>query len=525
VTRALVVIVACFMVVLLLAFWHRAQNGASSTAIIVGSKKFPESELIADMLVDILRARGYTVEERQGLGGTAIAFKALQTGAIDVYVEYTGTGLQEILKEETGGTAQQVYDRVREQFASRWRLEWLRPIGFEDKYALAMRLDQARRLGVETISQLVPPARTLRFGPSHEFLDRKDGYPRLRAVYGLDFATRAPMDHGLAYRALLDEKIDVIDVYTTDGNLDPTTVAVLIDDKHVLPPYYAAPVVRQDALDRNPGLRDALDALAGRIDDKTMQALNRRVEMDKVSSARVAREFLEKQGLVAASTSDADSDAAPRQRGLLGYMWAHRRELANLTGQHLYLTGVSMALAVIIGIPLGIAITRFRPAAGPVLGTASILQTVPSLALLTFMIPYLGLGEPPAIAALFLYGLLPIVRNTYAGIRAVDAGLLEVAEGMGLTAWQRLWLVELPLASAVIMAGVRTAVVIAIGTATLAAFIGAGGLGNPIVSGLTLNDDVIILSGAVPAALLAIGVDLLLGRLERLIVPRALARV
>lgn len=524
-SRALVVIAAGLLFVVLLVVWHRGGFGSAGLKpVLIGSKKFPESQLLADMLTELVKQRGIPVDQRPGLGGTLIAFSALETGAIDVYVEYTGTGQQEILKEEGGDTsAQQVYKRVREQFEARWNLIWLDPIGFEDKYGLAMRAKAAADAHIKTISELVPAARGLAFGPTHEFLNRKDGYPRLKEIYGLEFARAEPMEHGLAYKALLGGSIDVIDVYTTDGNLDPQTVTVLEDDKHAFPPYFAAPVARQDTMQRVDGLRDALNGLAGRIDDRTMQALNHRVESEKIPSRQVAREFLEKQGLISAQ-SDGTADSG-RPRGLLSYMWIHRRDLAELTAQHLYLTGVSMTLAVLVGIPLGILISRFTRIAGAVLGTAGILQTVPSLALLAFMIPYLGLGEPPAIAALFLYGLLPVVRNTYTGLRGVDPALLEVAEGMGLTRWQRLTLVELPLASAVIMAGVRTAVVIAIGTATLAAFIGAGGLGNPIVTGLTLNDDIIILSGAVPAALLAIVVDLVLGRVERLVVPRALVRI
>lgn len=514
--RSLTVVLIGLSLVAALVCW---QWWGSTRPVVIGSKVFPESRLLATMLSDLVRQRGIPVQVNENLAGTLIAFSALQSGAIDCYVEYTGTGLQEILKEPVNGSPQQVFDRVRTEFERRWQLLWLDPLGFNDSYALAMRADAADRLQLRTISALVPLSPRLTFGASHEFLSRQDGYIGLRRVYGLQFGRNAPLQHGLAYRALLEGKVDVIDANTTDGNLDPASIVVLDDDKHFFPPYYAAPVVRADALRRKPALREALNELAGRIDDPTMKRLNHEVESERKPTREVARDFLQQQGLLARDALQ-DRDEDTQQSGLLAYMWAHRLDLEKDTLQHLYLTGVSMLLAILVGIPLGILITRWTAAAGAVLGTAGILQTIPSLALLAFMIPYLGLREPPAIAALFLYGLLPIVRNTYTGIRGVDRALLEVAMGMGLTPWQRLTLVELPLAAGVIMAGVRTAVVIAIGTATLAAFIGAGGLGNPIATGLSLNDTQVILSGAIPAALLAVVVDLLLGLVERRIVPR-----
>ena len=193
----------------------------------------------------------------------------------------------------------------------------------------------------------------------------------------------------------------------------------------------------------------------------------------------------------------------------------------DLTLRHLFLTAVAVVLAIAIAVPLGIVLTRREALAGPVLGAAGVIQTVPGLALLAFMIPLpgLGLGARSAITALFLYALLPIVRNTYAGIKEVDPDVVEAALGMGLYDRQILWRIELPLAMRTIMAGIRTSTVISIGVATLAAFIGAGGLGDPIVTGLQLNDTHLILSGAIPAALLAVAVDFALGRLERVLTP------
>jgi osmoprotectant transport system permease protein len=254
-----------------------------------------------------------------------------------------------------------------------------------------------------------------------------------------------------------------------------------------------------------------------------MRRLNYRVEEEGGSYAQVAKDFLVSEGLLKGESSpSAVSGAVARQeQGLGDYLWSRRAETGRLTLEHLCLTFTAVLLAVAVAIPLGIFLAGRKLLAGPFLGAAGIIQTIPSLALLAFMIPVpgLGLGARSAIAALFLYALLPILRNTYTGIRGVEADLVEAAQGMGLTPRQILRRVKLPLAMPTIMAGVRTATIISIGIATLAAFIGAGGLGDPIVTGLQLNDTSMILSGAIPAALLAVAVDLLLGLVEKGLAP------
>ena len=204
--------------------------------------------------------------------------------------------------------------------------------------------------------------------------------------------------------------------------------------------------------------------------------------------------------------------------GLFSYVWERRAEIAGLTGEHALLVFAATFLAVGIGVPLGIALTRRPRLAGPVLGAASVVQTVPSLALLGLLIPLPllgGIGKSTAIIALVVYALLPILRNTHAGIRSVDRAVLEAADGLGLDAGQRLRSVELPLALPVILAGVRVATVATIGLATVAAAIGAGGLGVLIYRGIATVDERLILAGALPAALLALAADGLLGRVER----------
>lgn len=197
-------------------------------------------------------------------------------------------------------------------------------------------------------------------------------------------------------------------------------------------------------------------------------------------------------------------------------------DLLIATLQHIELVLLSMAIAIVVGVPLGIIVTRVPALRSWIIGGAGILQTIPSLALLGFMIPLFGIGINTAIAALFLYSLLPIIRNTYTGIQDVDRSTIEAAKGMGMTNWQILLKVELPLALSVIMAGIRTATVINVGTATLAAFIGSGGLGDFIFIGIQRNIDALILIGALPAAALAIVLDLLLGYMEKMTTPRGL---
>lgn len=197
-------------------------------------------------------------------------------------------------------------------------------------------------------------------------------------------------------------------------------------------------------------------------------------------------------------------------------------QIIKATFEHLGLSLVAMLLAVAVAVPLGIILTKHEKLARPIIGIANVFQTIPSLALLGFMIPILGIGSKPAIVALFLYSLLPILRNTFTGIKGVDSSLIEAGYGMGMTKNQVLFMVELPLALSVIMAGIRTATVINIGTAALAAMVGGGGLGRLIFTGLSMVNNNMILAGAIPCAILALLVDYILGLLENAVTPRGL---
>jgi osmoprotectant transport system permease protein len=485
--------------------------------IVVGSKSFPESRLLAEIMAQLIEAKsGLAVERRVNLGGTLLVFTALRKGEIDLYPEYTGTAWSILLGDrEPTRDPLEAYLSVAEAFRREHDLVLRLPFGFSNSYALALREEVAERFDITRLSQLRDHPE-LRAGLSHEFLDRADGWPGLAHAYDLRFAEVRGMEHGLAYEAIASGLVDLTDAYTTDAKLRRFPVRVLEDDRHYFPPYDCAPVVRAETLARHPELSGILDALAFRLSAPRMQELNDRVETGGVAFADVARELLVEEGLV----EKVETAPSARRTGpLLPFLRARLGATAALTSRHLLLTGAGVLLAALLGIPLGIVLTRSTRVAGIVLGATGILQTIPSLALLAFLIPVLGLGAPAAIAALFLYALLPIVRNTYTGIREVDPELVDAARGMGLYDHQVLLRIEFPLALRTILAGLRTSTVIAIGVATLAAFVGAGGLGDPIVTGLQLNDTRLILSGAIPAALLALAADFVLGRLERAFAP------
>jgi osmoprotectant transport system permease protein len=485
--------------------------------VVVGAKKFTESAVLAELMAQVLEVHaGATVTRRFNLAGTQVCFDGLRTGGLDLYAEYTGTALRSILGDRgDGASASAVYALVSETFRQRYDLLWLAPFGFDNTYVLLMRDDRAAALGIERISDLA--AHPLRYGLSHEFLARPDGLPGLQRVYGLDATQTVGMEHDLAYAALRDGAIDVADGYSTDAKISTFALRVLQDDRHFFPPYEAAPLARADLLSRVPRAAMALRLLAGRIDAATMRQLNVEVESGQRSPADVAASFLRSLGLAERSLAPVTPATT-----LWDTLWQRRYLTLDLTAQHLLLTGVAVLAAVLCGVPLGVAASRQPGLGAAALSAAGILQTVPSIALLAFMLPLFGIGVVPAIAALFLYGLLPILRNTVAGLRGVDAQLIEVGRGLGMRRRDLLWRLELPLAAPFILAGVRTAAVISVGTATLAAFIGAGGLGDPIVTGLSTTDTNLVLSGALPAALLAIAVDLLLHLVERWATPRGL---
>jgi osmoprotectant transport system permease protein len=462
-----------------------------SDALKVGSKRFTESYILGELL-----AQTASGVHRPGLGNTAILYEALRAGSIDVYAEYTGTIAREILKTEERLDLAALNARLKPL-----GLEAGVPLGFGNSYALGMRRVEAERLGIRRISDLRKHA-ALRIGLSHEFLGRRDGWPGLREAYGLKQQPRG-LDHGLAYDALVARELDVIDVYTTDAKIERFDIAVLADDKSFFPSYEAVLLYRIDAAPKVSVLRK----LERTIDEKTMIRLNARAEIDKLPFQQVAAERLG--NFSKGSRTLWSAIAAP--------------DFGRLLIEHLGLVFGSLVAATLIGVPLGVVAARWRWLEQPVLIATGLIQTIPSLALLAFLIPITGMiGVWPALLALFLYALLPITRNTHTGLVQIPKGLKQAGVALGLRKKQVLKEIEMPLALPTIMAGVKTSAVINVGTATIAAFIGAGGFGERISQGLALNDHNVLLAGALPAAVLALLVHGVFEVIERfaVVAPR-----
>lgn len=460
----------------------------------IGSKSFTESVVLGEVAVQALRARGLPVEHRREIGGTRILWDALLAGRIDAYPEYTGTLVGELLLGEP------IADEAQLRAAlARRGLRASPRLGFENSYALGTSQVLAERLGLRRISELRDHP-TLRVGLSSEFLNRADGWPGLRERYGLPQRDVRGLDHRLAYQALASGAIDLTDLYTTDPEIDRRGFVLLEDDLGFFPEYAALILYRADL---PPAAARGLDALGGTIDTAAMRSLNAEAAIERRPEADVAAQFL------ASRLGLATTGSLAAEPGLTARVLARARE-------HVALTGVSLLFAILAGVPLGILAAR-RPAAGRfVIGAAEVVQTIPSLALLVFMIPLFGIGFVPAVIALFLYSLLPIIRGTASGLLDIAPEFRESAQALGLGDLARLRLVELPLAARSIGSGIRTSAVINVGTATIAALIGAGGFGQPIVSGIRLSDVGLILEGAIPAALLALA----LGSIRRTRRPR-----
>jgi osmoprotectant transport system permease protein len=455
-------------------------GAAAADTLKVGSKRFTESYILGEIV-----ARVAPAQHRPGLGNTGIVFAALKAGAIDVYPEYTGTVAREVLK--LGGNPDLA--TLNRALAAHGLAAGV-PLGFNNGYALAMGEAQAKELGISRLSDLARhPA--LRLGLSQEFVGRADGWAGVKAAYRLPFSP-VGLDHGLAYEALAAGKIDVMDIYTTDAKIERYGLRVLEDDRRFFPRYDAVLLHRLDTPARFPKEFEALQKLEGRIDAGAMIRMNAAAELEGKSFSQAAGLFFGEEG--------------GKRRGFLDVLFGP--DFWRVTGEHLLLVFVSLAAGVVVGVPLGIVAAKLPRAAQLVLATVGVIQTIPALALLAFLIAVIGtIGVVPALVALFLYALLPIVRNTHSGIVQGARGLVQAGRALGMRAGQILLRIELPLAAPSILAGIKTSAVINVGTATIAAFIGAGGYGERIASGLALNDNAMLLAGAVPAAVLALVVQ------------------
>jgi osmoprotectant transport system permease protein len=472
--------------------------------VTIGSKKFTESVILGEMVTLFARSSGAEVRHRRELGGTRVLWNALLRGDIDIYPEYTGTLRAEILAQESITDDQ----ALTAALAGRG-LRMSRPLGFNNTYAIGMLESLAKARGIETISDLKKHP-DLVFGFGNEFMDRGDGWPALKARYGLNARNVRGLDHDLAYRGLVGGDIEVMDLYATDAEIGYYKIKVLKDDREYFPVYDAVLLYRSDLEKRAPTVVKALHRLAGHINENTMASLNAEVKMGGASERQAAGRFIQ----AAFGLEFQIQDRSP-----LAQMWS-RFWRASI--EHLTLVGISLTAAIIVAIPLGIAAYLFPGLGHWVLAVVGIIQTMPTLALLVFMIPLLGIGAVPAMTALFLYSLLPITRNTHAGLTGIAEPIRRSALALGLSTKDRIQKVELPLAAPLILAGIKTAAVINVGTATLGALIGAGGYGQSILTGIRLDDVGLILEGAVPAAGLALLVQYGFEWGERLMTPPGL---
>lgn len=473
---------------------------ASASEIRVGSKAFTEGFLLGELAARKVEAVPHMkVLRKFGLGSTGILVQALETNEIDLYPEYSGTIAEFILKDLSLTDEAEIQRRLQER-----GLVMSSELGFENTYALAVRRSFAENHQLTTISDLQKIESTVRVAFSPEFMNRADGLQSLQRVYGLHFGNNLQaVDHMLAYQSVADDKADLIAVYSTDDKIESLDLVLLTDNKHIFPPYKAVFLARASFVKEFPEAWKALNALAGTMDEKTMRHLNGAIERDHKSVSHVIAEYLGGQ----ASSDDS------------ALVW---NEVLRRTYEHLILVGVALLISIVLGIPLGIFAFRYRHFGQGVLIGSSVVQTIPSLALLCLLIPAFGIGLTPALVALCLYSLLPVIQNTVIGLQSISPQSIETARAIGLSDKQILLKVELPLASRSILGGVRTAAIIGIGTATLAALIGAGGYGAPIISGLATNNLTTILTGAVPCAVMALATFGLFEFANRIFVPKGL---
>ncbi len=472
----------------------------------IGSKSFTESVILGEIGALAIKEAGFETEHRKELGGTNILFQALRAGGIDAYPEYTGTISEVILESQTLADEELMRTKLAEL-----GVRMGRPLGFNNTYAIGMQKARAEALGLKRVSELQGHPK-LRVGFSDEFMARDDGWPGMQRAYELPYRARG-MDHAIAYKGVASRSVDLTDVYTTDAEIAFYNLVVLEDDKKYFPDYYAVWLYRDDLEKRAPEAAAALIALEGQIDTPTMIAMNKGSKVEQKTDHNLAATFLnEKMNKKIPLEPDGFWDRFQRRA----------IELFHRTIEHLTLVFISLSAAVLFATPLGVLAYRWKSFGHYILSAIGVLQTIPSMALLVALVPILNLGAAPAIVALFIYSLLPIVRNTHAGLTGISAAHRETAEVLGLSQSARLWMIELPLASPSIFSGIKTAAVINVGTATIGALVGAGGYGQPILTGIRLMDWGLILLGAIPAGLMAIGVQSLFSLIERFVVPKGL---
>lgn len=512
--------IRCFLFSCLFLLSNSVLGESYKKPITIGSKNFSEAFILTEIVSILLEEKfNQPVIRKHGLGGTKVAFDALINENIDMYGDYTGTGYVMILKMKGERDPDRVFDIVNNEFQKRWDIRWMPSLGFNNTYTVAVRSSDERFKNINKISELPSSLESYVYGAGHEFMERADGHREFVDYYNLrlDPNNMIAMNVGLMYSAIRDKKIDMIVAYSTDGRIRAYDLKTLVDDKKFFPPYYSSFLVKNKTLEKFPVLNKVFELTHNLINESEMMEMNDLVDREKMNPKVVAKNFLINKGLISGSI-----DLSKKEQSLLGYFWDKRNYLLKLLIEHLSLSFWALFFASIISIPIGVYLTRYESLGKIVFPIVNTIQTIPSLALLGFLIPLIGIGKFPAIIALFLYSLLPLIRNTYSGILGVENRYVEASRGIGLTEWQILLKVEIPLAMPIILAGFRTAAIIVIGTATIAALIGAGGFGDPIFRGVATVNSNLILLGAIPAALLAVFTDKLISILENILVSKGL---
>lgn len=485
--------------------------------IRIGSRDFPESVLVAEILsTSIEKFTDYKVDRKFHLGGVKVCLAAMQSNNLDIYPDYTGSLIHNVLGEHDRN--QYLVNYIKMALNEKYDFSITESLGFENSFVLAVRKSFAKKYNLETLSDLASLlssnkelAQNIRVAFKHSFLKRPDGYKMLQDIYAFDFQKLMALEYNIAYQNLKENRIDVIDAFSTDSRLKDPELTALKDDRNALIPYSSVYVYRNKLKQNFPEIMKIQKLLDESLTNEKMLELNSRIEAGEPYK-QVAESFIaeleHEPGFL-----DLSDDAS------LSF-WQKRLKqdlplLAKAFLQHLRLAAVASLLASFIGIFIGIFISYRKKLAKLVLGFISVTQTIPSLALLALLIPFVGLGFYPAVIALFIYALLPVIQNTYTGITTIPYKYIELANAIALKESQILFRVKLPMALSFILAGVRTSIVICIGTATLATFVGAGGLGDLIKAGIDLNSNYMIALGAVPAALLALSVSITLTKFER----------
>lgn len=482
----------------LLLFVFCFGSWAEEVRVVVGSKAFTEGYILAEIAAQsISTVPDVRVSKRFGIGGTGLLVEAIRSNKVDVYPEYTGTIAQAILKDQSMQSFAEMQKELKKM-----GLQMSRPLGFNNTYAIALSKRAMEKYPISKVSELKSYPQ-IRFGLSSEYNSRADGFPQL--IKKADIRPQSVptvMSHELAYAAIDADQIDAMDVYSTDANIEKLELQLLEDDLHVSPPYQAVFLARTDFIEECPKCWEKLQELAGQISEEEMRGLNAKATLDNMDFATVGSSFLEKSG-----------HASNPKRTFT---------LLTRIKEHFVLVFIAFLFSIVVGIPLGFLGYHYRILGQVILGASGLIQTVPSLALFCLLIPLFGIGQISAIIALCLYALLPVVANTVVGLQSIDPLLLEVSDALCLSRRQRLFRMEIPLASRSIWSGLKTSTIITIGTATLAALIGAGGLGAPIVQGLALNNMNLVLMGAVPSALIALFAHFLFDYLEQWVIPKGL---